>query len=501
MAFLKFNSPIEYLKLFDMNESTPNTPTPSPIKTNKSIGTLLKELWQATFQWFKDLLNLKEGANQEEMIKLEIRNNKKIRGSNAWLLMCSIMIASLGLDLDSPAIIIGAMLISPLMSPILGLGLGVALNDKKSLFIALQHFFVAILIALITSTLYFVVTPFGQLTPEIKARTAPTLLDGLVAVFGGLAGIISITRKNPSNAIPGVAIATALMPPLCVTGYGIANWNMTILLNSFYLFFLNSFFIALTAFIIIKLLNFEPTTYDPKEERRTRLLLIFFSLLLILPSAKILYDLYNQRQEFLKAQTFVNEMFPKTGQTRCRGHEFLTPDTSSTQRLLILELLGKPLPEDSIKKLERKLPDYGIENTRLSLIQNTNLGLEQLNLMQLELNNLGQIADKLENVNEAKSQQEIELERLKARLDSIASDTIPFARVCREAKIVFPKLEKVSYARTQQNDFNGHISEVPVFLIKWAADKTRYERTLDEQKLYNLLKVSTELDTLQMIPY
>jgi uncharacterized hydrophobic protein (TIGR00271 family) len=214
MAFLKFNSPIEYLKLFDMNESTPNTPTPSPIKTNKSIGTLLKELWQATFQWFKDLLNLKEGANQEEMIKLEIRNNKKIRGSNAWLLMCSIMIASLGLDLDSPAVIIGAMLISPLMSPILGLGLGVALNDKKSLFIALQHFFVAILIALITSTLYFVVTPFGQLTPEIKARTAPTLLDGLVAVFGGLAGIISITRKNPSNAIPGVAIATALMPPL-----------------------------------------------------------------------------------------------------------------------------------------------------------------------------------------------------------------------------------------------------------------------------------------------
>lgn len=465
------------------------------------MGTLITELWQAIYQWFRDLLNLKEGANQEELIKLEIRNNKKIRGSNAWLLMCSIMIASLGLDLNSPAVIIGAMLISPLMSPILGLGLGVALNDKESLFIALQHFFVAILIALITSSLYFLITPFGQLTPEIKARTEPTLLDGLVAVFGGLAGIISITRKSASNAIPGVAIATALMPPLCVTGYGIANWNMTILLNSFYLFFLNSFFIALTAFIIIKLLNFEATSYDPKEERRTRFILIVFSLLLILPSAKILYDLYNERQEYLKAQTFVNKMFPKTGETRCRGYEFLASDTSSTQRLLVLELLGKPIPEDSLKVLETKLPDYGIKNTRLSLIQNSNLGLEQLNLMQLELNNLGQIADKLENVNEAKSQQEIELEELRAKLDSIARDTIPFAKVCREAKIVFPKLNKISYARTKQNDFNSPISEIPVFLIQWDRTKSRYERTLDENKLYNLLKVSTELDTLQLIPY
>jgi len=480
-----------------MAEQSNNNFTP-PIKPNKSIGDLLAELWEATKVWFRDLLNLKEGMNQEQTI-VDIRNNKRIRGANAWLLMCSIMIASLGLDLNSPAVIIGAMLISPLMSPILGLGLGVAINDKESLFISLQHFCVAILIALVTSTLYFLVTPFGQLTPEIEARTAPTLLDGLVAVFGGLAGIISVTRKNPSSAIPGVAIATALMPPLCVTGYGIANYNTTILLNSFYLFFLNSFFIALTAFIIIKFLQFPLKTYmDKREERRTRWILAIFSLILILPSANILYNLYNQRQDDLKAQEFINTYFKEENGTKCLDHKFIQQDTA---RRLVLQMLGRTIPEDSIKILESKLHDYGLPNTGLSLIQNSNIGLERLNRLQLELNNLGQIAERLEDVNQAKSQQELEIEHLRARLDSITGDTIAFSKVCREAKIVFPKLEKIAYARTQQTDFSSPVSEIPTFLIRWAPNKSRYERNLDEKKLYNLLKVSAELDTLQLIPY
>ncbi len=167
-------------------------------------------------EWWKELVDLQQGTDKENTI-ISIKNNKRVRGANAWLLMCSIMIASLGLDLNSPAVIIGAMLISPLMSPILGIGLSVAINDRDALYTSLFHFGVSILIALVTSTLYFYITPFGEITPEIQSRTQPTLLDGLVAVFGGLAGIISISRKDSSNAIPGVAIATALMPPLCVT--------------------------------------------------------------------------------------------------------------------------------------------------------------------------------------------------------------------------------------------------------------------------------------------
>jgi len=194
--------------------------------------------------FFYNLIDLRAGLDREGTI-VNIKNNKKMAGANAWLLMCSIMIASLGLDLNSPAVIIGAMLISPLMSPILGIGLAVGINDNDALLLALKHFGIAIVIALVTSTLYFWLTPFGMETSEIRARTAPTLLDVLVAFFGGVAGIISGSRKDKSNAIPGVAIATALMPPLCVTGYGLATGNWTFMLNSFYLFFLNATFVAL----------------------------------------------------------------------------------------------------------------------------------------------------------------------------------------------------------------------------------------------------------------
>ncbi|MCB0625235.1 MAG: DUF389 domain-containing protein, partial [Saprospiraceae bacterium] len=177
-----------------------------------------------------------EGLDREGTI-VDIKNNKRMRGANAWLLMCSIMVASLGLDLNSPAVIIGAMLISPLMSPILGIGLAVGINDREMLTISLQHFGIAIGIALATSFIYFQLTPLGDVTSEIEARTAPTFLDVLVAFFGGIAGIISGSRRDKSNAIPGVAIATALMPQLCDTGFGLDNGEWEIMLNYFYLFF------------------------------------------------------------------------------------------------------------------------------------------------------------------------------------------------------------------------------------------------------------------------
>ncbi|HKK79877.1 MAG TPA: DUF389 domain-containing protein, partial [Phaeodactylibacter sp.] len=201
-----------------MSEPNPNTPTPP-----RRPREVFSELWKALKEWFRSLLDLREGLDREGTI-VAIRTNKRMQGANAWLLGCSIMIASLGLDLNSPAVIIGAMLVSPLMSPILGIGLGVAINDKDAMFTAMRHFAIAIVIALVTSTFYFFITPFGNMTEEIQSRTSPTFLDGLVAIFGGFAGIISSTRKDKTNAIPGVAIATALMPPLCVTGFGIAEF-------------------------------------------------------------------------------------------------------------------------------------------------------------------------------------------------------------------------------------------------------------------------------------
>jgi len=221
-------------------------------------------------------------------------------------LMCSIMIASLGLNLNSPAVIIGAMLISPLMSPILGVGLSIGINDFSSLRVSGKHFGISIAIALVTSTAYFLITPLGELTSEMVGRTAPTIFDALVALFGGIAGIISGSQKDKSNAIPGVAIATALMPPLCVTGFGIADYlkngivnssygsltdlnNLEIILNSFYLFFLNATLVAIATFAIVRLVRFPMRKFSTREEKlKTNSIIAFVSISILIPSFFIL---------------------------------------------------------------------------------------------------------------------------------------------------------------------------------------------------------------------
>lgn len=449
--------------------------------------------WYAS--WFHDFLHLEDGLSREGAI-IAIKNNKEMRGANAWLLMCSIMIASLGLDLDSAAVIIGAMLISPLMAPILGIGLAVGINDRDALWISLRHFSIAIIIALITSTLYFYVTPLGQPTSEILKRTQPNLLDGLVAVFGGLAGIISVTRKDQSNAIPGVAIATALMPPLCVSGFGIANGNWSLMLNSFYLFFLNSFFIALTTYVIIRFLRFPYKAHiNEKEAFRTKIIIAVFSALLIFPSVSILKKAYHQQERRELADGFVKQYFPNN----CIDHSIIEGDSTHQ---LILELLGKTVPQDSIRIYDSLLHyQFKLPNMNLSLIQNNGIGLQHFKNMQMEVSNLQQITNNLEKVNIKKDEQEQELEEIKQKLDSIDMISTSIETIGSEIKTLFPKLSEIGFAELQKYSFQKPSSQIPIYTIRWDKTKPRNEKKKDEKKLYDFLKKRTSLDTLQILSY
>ena len=477
-------------------------PTPPKNKKRRTFSEVFSDLLQATKEWFADLMDLREGMDRAGTIKA-IKTNKRMRGANAWLLMCSIMIASLGLDLNSAAVIIGAMLISPLMAPILGIGLAVGINDREALYISLRHFMIAILIALVTSTFYFWVTPLGTLTEQILMRTEPTFLDGLVAVFGGLAGIISSSRKDISNAIPGVAIATALMPPLCVTGYGIVHGfgtgNWEIMINSFYLFFLNSFFIALTTYFIIRLMRFPLKVHQSEvESRRARLIILFFSLLLIIPSANILYDLWEDRQTERKAEAFVETYFDGTNGTNIIDYDVIHGDSSHQ---LILRLLGNIIPEDSMYRYQQGMQEFKLNDTELTLIQDSDIELQELNKMQLELSSFKNIASQLQTVNKVKSEKELEIELLKLQIDSLKNSGIPFKSVCEEAKVLFPKLTSIGFAPMQKTDFETQIDALPVFLIKWDRKKIRSERNRDQKKLYDFLKLRAQLDTLEVIGY
>ena len=232
----------------------------------------------------------------------------ELRGENVWVLAASAFIASIGLDQSSPAVVIGAMLISPLMNPILGIGLGVGINDRYMLKRSLFNFGLAIALSIGASTIYFLITPLGDPTPELIARTRPTLLDVGVAIFGGVAGIVANSRIEKTNAIPGVAIATALMPPLCTTGFGIATGNFEFIFGAFYLFFLNSVFIALSTFLIVKYLGFPAKEQlNAKADRNVKRYITAFVIVVIIPSALIFIGVIKDVRLQQNVQTFITE--------------------------------------------------------------------------------------------------------------------------------------------------------------------------------------------------
>ncbi|HHS95806.1 MAG TPA: DUF389 domain-containing protein, partial [Phaeodactylibacter sp.] len=404
-----------------------NNINPSPAPEPKDVKNSFAKAWSELSAFLFSLIDLNQGLDREGTI-VNIKNNKKMEGANAWLLMCSIMIASLGLDLNSPAVIIGAMLISPLMSPILGVGLAVGINDRKTLSISLNHFGIAIAIALVTSTLYFYFSPFkGRETSEIIARTTPTLLDVAVAFFGGIAGIISGSRKDKSNAIPGVAIATALMPPLCVTGFGIANQNWAFTLNSFYLFFMNATFVALATFIIVRFLRFPHKAFsDKSEHRRTQLIIAVFSILMIVPSIYIFSGILRRTNQEYIINQFLDEKFPTA---ICQLERIQNTDSVDVK-----VLLGKYLSADSIQALRDELYQKGGRHFYLDFLQDAESRQDIEKLKSTQANFL----EVIKNSKEIQHKKDKTIEELQLAIDSLTRQDLLFKHLAMEAKILFP---------------------------------------------------------------
>ncbi|MCB0814367.1 MAG: TIGR00341 family protein, partial [Flavobacteriales bacterium] len=238
------------------------------------------------------LFDLTEDAQEYSAVVEEVSRNVVFRGTNLWILMFAIVICSVGLNVNSTAVIIGAMLISPLMGPIIGVGVGVGIFDTQLIRKGARNLLVAVVISVFSSALYFWITPLSEAQSELLARTTPTLWDVLIALFGGLAGIVAATRKEKTNVIPGVAIATALMPPLCTTGYGLATGQWAYFLGALYLFFINAVFISVSAFLLVRLLRFPRATFvDQVQERRVRWIVWIVVVITVIPSVWLAYTL------------------------------------------------------------------------------------------------------------------------------------------------------------------------------------------------------------------
>jgi uncharacterized hydrophobic protein (TIGR00271 family) len=255
---------------------------------------------------FLDTFRLLKEKEEFSVVRSTIDEDAIFSGTNLWILFFAILVASLGLNMNSTAVIIGAMLISPLMGPIVGLGFGVAVNDLPLIKKASRNYAFAAGVGLAASTIYFLISPIDEAHSEILSRTLPTIYDVLIAFFGGFAGIIALASKHKGNVIPGVAIATALMPPLCTAGYGLATWQLNYFLGAFYLYLINSVFIAAATLITAYLLRFPIKKYaDPKAERKERLIIWSVIIVTLLPSLYLGYDLVGQYKFRTRAEKFV----------------------------------------------------------------------------------------------------------------------------------------------------------------------------------------------------
>lgn len=365
-----------------------------------------------------------------------IREGVSFRGTNMLILIFAIFIASLGLNTNSTAVIIGAMLISPLMGPIIGVGLGIGIHDFGLLSRSLRNLAMAALFSVATSTVYFLISPVGGGHSELLARTSPTIYDVLIGFFGGAAGIIAITSKSKGNVIPGVAIATALMPPLCTVGYGLATWQLQYFFGALYLFLINSIFIGLATFLGVKLMKFKPApSINPVRVKKVMRWVYVVSILTLLPSIYLTYNMIRQSRFEINAERFVADEFhfPQT--------HVLSSTTSwnSGHPRLTVTLIGQPLPQDSLlMALTSKLQYYGLSRASLDIVQGASLDQAGKNENLRDIYQLTQasLAQKQATIDSLTA-----IVRTAAAADSVAATLIP------ELKVVFPQVSDIAIAR------------------------------------------------------
>ena len=312
--------------------------------------------------FLKDYLDLRKDKDNELETVDSIRKGVEFKGANLWILIFAIFMASLGLNVNSTAVIIGAMLISPLMGPIMGVGLSVGLNDFELMKRSLKSFLITTLFSVTTATIFFLVSPVAEGQSELLARTSPTIYDVFIALMGGLAGVTALSTKEKGNVIPGVAIATALMPPLCTAGYGLATGNLIYFLGAFYLYFINSVFISLATFLGVRVMHFQRKEFvDKNREKKVRKYIVLIAILTMCPAVYLTVGIVQDTFFESAANRFVNEqlsfentqVLDKKIHHEGKGHE------------IRVVLIGQEVPEASIAIARSKMKDYKLDNTKL----------------------------------------------------------------------------------------------------------------------------------------
>ncbi|WP_242157958.1 DUF389 domain-containing protein [Aestuariivivens sediminis] len=476
---------------FNFSEEEPSN-ADNVEQSKEAVRQDAKGLLKSVKRFFRELLDFREDTDREVTIAA-IKGDISFKGATAWILVCSIFVASIGLNANSTAVVIGAMLISPLMGPILGVGLSIAINDIDTLKRSLINLAIMISLSLITAFLFFWLFPLSEDTSELLGRVRPDIRDVLIAFFGGLALIIARTKKGTiASVIFGVAIATALMPPLCTAGYGLSKGNLIYFGGAMYLFTINTIFIALATFLVLKLLRFPMLKYANSKKRhfvsRMATLLAF---VVMVPAVWTFLNVLNESNFNRDARNFVdNELsaLPHADYLKSNASYNYQGEEGSVIEINTFGL--DEIPESTIALLQNRLKDYNaLANSRLQINQNKSKNLDNLRYME-ELRTRDSL-DLLSQTEKIKF-----LENKVRQLSKLEKNYIAFEELIKEVKINYETIEQFSYANVINSNFSK-MDTLSVFTVKWVDSLANEDhRKKDREKLERWLKQKLKLDTL-----
>ncbi len=448
-------------------------------------------IWDNTKAFLHGLLDIRGDSDRNETIE-SVRKDISFQGHNAWILVFSIFVASIGLNVSSTAVVIGAMLISPLMGPIVGMGLGTAINDGRMLRRSLINLGVMVGLSLLTASLYFALTPISNLTPELESRTYPTILDVLVAIFGGLALIVAKAKKGTiSNAIAGVAIATALMPPLCTAGYGIAEGNLEYFGGAMYLFSINTVFIGLSTYVVCKMLKFPMVKYaNQKQRRRVSIIATVVGICVLAPSVYLFVQLYQSEVQKSAIEEFMQDYIQYDG-TRA------TSEYNTITKELDIVLFGAAVPDAVVKQWEAKFKSTeALSAVTPVFYQGSSADAEGM---------FGDVtAIQEDRINDIKMLQDqgIKISALEKELIELRNANKTFESISEEALLLYPELQTIAYAPNVTRSFDSkRMDTVDVFTVRFkdaGAGTGPVERLTINRRLSSWLKYRIQSDSVMV---
>lgn len=446
--------------------------------------------WLTIRQFISERFSLEEDKADETEIIQAISRGIEFRGTNLWALIFAILIASIGLDVNSTSFLFGAMLISPLMGPIMGIGLGVGINDLELIKRAFKNLSIAAIISLITSTLYFLVSPLQVAQSELLARTSPTIWDAAIAFLGGLAGIVAGSRRDKvSNVILGVAIATALMPPLCTAGYGIANGNFSYFIRAFYMFLINGVCISLATYLIVRFLGYQKKEYpNPVIEQRVKNTILIAVLIVLVPSTYLGYQIVRKTIFEQAAKRFIaNE-----GNFQYRQVVNYTTRYQPGKSNLELMVVGEPMPPDSIQALKAKMPAYGLGSTALIIRQGA-LKDSQVDVNTITSTVTDQIIKYSQNSLARKDQI---IDSLQRHIELVHASGLPVADLRDELRTLMPDVQTFTAARSLVMSRTG--SQPDTVLLVYARFSRRHQ-AVEKKRIENWLRSRTKSRKIKLI--